>query len=98
LIIQAKDCPLLTKYTLNKNHVKVVQRHVWQEYLEETEEIRHTLGYHDIYDKRKETIERVFTDSKESHGLRYTRLRGLKKNQHQVLIIFASHNLKKMAN
>ena len=93
-----EHCPLLTKCTLSKNHIKVVQRHVWEEYLEEAEDIRHTVGYHDIYDKRKETIERVFADSKESHGLRYTRLRGLKKNQHQVLIIFASHNLKKMAN
>ncbi len=93
-----ENCPLLTKCTLSKNRVKVVQRHVWEEYLEEAEDIRHTIGYRDIYDKRKETIERVFADSKESHGLRYTRLRGLKKNQHQVLIIFASHNLKKMAN
>ncbi|MPN17298.1 IS1182 family transposase ISBcl1 [bioreactor metagenome] len=93
-----ENCPLLTKCTLSRNQVKVVQRHVWEEYLEEAEEIRHTIGYRDIYDKRKETIERVFADSKESHGLRYTRLRGLKKNQHQVLIIFASHNLKKMAN
>ncbi|MDD6639473.1 MAG: transposase, partial [Erysipelotrichaceae bacterium] len=45
---------------------------------------------------RKETIERVFADAKENHGLRYTRLRGLKKNQHQALMIFASHNLKKI--
>ena len=93
-----ENCPLLAKCTLSKNHVKVVQRHVWERYLEEAEDIRHNIGYHDIYDKRKETIERVFADSKEGHGLRYTRLRGLKKNQHQVLIIFAAYNLKKMAN
>lgn len=29
--------------------------------------------------KRKETIERVFTDAKEKHGMRYTKYRGLEK-------------------
>ncbi|KZR56875.1 hypothetical protein A3781_06365 [Bacillus badius] len=29
--------------------------------------------------KRKETIERVFADAKEKHGMRWTTLRGLKK-------------------
>jgi len=49
------------------------------------------------YPKRKETIERVFGDCKEHHGLRYTKLRGLKKNEQQASLIFSCHNLKKMA-
>ena len=47
---------------------------------------------------RKETIERIFGDCKEQHGLRYTRVRGLLKNQQNATLIFACHNLKKMAN
>ena len=39
----------------------------------------------------------IFGDCKEQHGLRFTRLRGLEKNSNQVLLIFACHNLKKMA-
>ena len=61
------------------------------------DEIRHTLEWKEIYPKRKESIERVFGDCKEHHNLRYTRLRGLQKNQHQALMIFACHNLKRMA-
>lgn len=92
-----EKCPLRNQCTESKNHVKVVTQHVWNNYMEEVEEIRHTLGSKEIYGKRKETIERVFADCKESHGLRYTRVRGLKKNQQQVLMIFSCHNLKKMA-
>ncbi len=92
-----KDCPLKNRCTQSKNYTKVVTRHIWEPYLEEAEEVRHTLEYRNIYGLRKETIERVFADCKESHGLRYTRVRGLNKNQHQALIIFASHNLKRMA-
>ena len=47
---------------------------------------------------RKETIERTFGDCKEQHGLRFTRVRGLLKNEQNAAMIFACHNLKKMAN
>ena len=50
-----------------------------------------------IYPLRKETIERVYADCKEKHGLRFTRIRGLKKNQQESLIIFGCHNLGKLA-
>lgn len=93
-----KDCPFLKKCTQSKNHQKVVTRHVWEEYREEVmDEIRHTPEWNKLYPLRKESIERVFGDCKEHHNLRYTRLRGLEKNQHQALMIFACHNLKRMA-
>lgn len=93
-----KNCPFREKCTQSKNHQKVVTRHVWEEYREEVmDEIRHTPKWKEIYPLRKESIERVFGDCKEQHNLRYTRLRGLKKNQHQALMIFACHNLKRMA-
>ncbi len=92
-----EKCPLIDQCTASKNHTKVVTQHVWSNYMEEVEEIRHTIGSKEIYNKRKETIERIFADCKESHCLRFTRLRGLNKNQHQVLNIFSCHNLKKMA-
>lgn len=77
---------------------QAITRHVWEEYREEViDEIRHTPEWKELYPKRKESIERVFGDCKEHHNLRYTRLRGLQKNQHQALMIFACHNLKRMA-
>lgn len=61
------------------------------------DEIRYTPEWKDIYPLRKETIERVYADCKEKHGLRFTRIRGLKKNQQESLIIFGCHNLGKLA-
>ena len=92
-----RNCPFRKRCTQSASHQKVITRHVWEEYKESAEEIRGQLGFRDIYGQRKETIERVFADCKEKHGLRYTRLRGLKKNHHQALIIFACHNLEKLA-
>ena len=94
---KCKDCPLREKCTNSKNHTKVINRHLWEEYREAVEETRHTDKWKEIYPKRKETIERVFADWKEKFGMRFTRVRGLKKNQHQALISFACHNLKRMA-
>jgi len=40
--------------------------------MEMTEDIRHTLGNKEIYELRKETIERILGTVKEQHGFRYT--------------------------
>ncbi|MDF9867217.1 hypothetical protein OKW22_000786, partial [Bacilli bacterium PM5-3] len=81
-----------------KTKEKVITRHVWTEYVEEVEHIRHTNKWKEIYPLRKQTIERAYAECKENNGLRYTRLKGIKKNQNQSWLIFACHNLKKMAN
>lgn len=91
------NCPFLGQCTCSRNHQKTVTRHLWESYKEEATELRYTPEWKEIYPKRKETIERVFADNKEMHNLRYTRLRGLMKNEHQVSLIFAFHNLKRMA-
>lgn len=93
---ECEGCPFLSKCTKSKKHEKVIMRHIWEKDKEEAEHIRHTDKWKKIYPKRKETIERVFADAKENHGMRFTRLKGLQKNQHESLIIFSCHNLKKM--
>lgn len=92
-----EGCPFLSQCTKSKNQEKVITRHVWESYKEEANHIRHTDEWKKIYPQRKETIERVFADAKENHGMRFTRLRGLERNQHESLIIFSCHNLKKLA-
>ena len=67
---KCKDCPYQNQCTGSKDHVKMVSRHVWEGYMEKVEEIRHQTGMKEIYQKRKETIERVFADGKEKHGMR----------------------------
>ena len=61
---QYGSCPYLSQCTESRNHVKVVTRHVWETYMEQCEEIRHTRGRKKIYDRRKETIERIFGTAK----------------------------------
>lgn len=91
-----EGCPFLEQCTQSKNHEKVIARHIWEKDKEEAHHIRHTDEWKEIYPQRKETIERVFAEAKENHGMRFTRLKGLEKNQHESLIIFSCHNLKKM--
>lgn len=95
---KCEKCPRLNKCTLSKNHTKIVTRHVWEEYMEQVEEIRHTVGSKEIYSLRSQTIERVFADAKEKHGMRYTQYRGLAKVKMELTLLFACMNLKKLAN
>lgn len=76
--------------------VKVVTRHVWQDYLEEAEELRYLTGVKEIYSKRKETIERVFGLSKEVFGFRYTMLKGKRSMEITAALTYAAHNLRKL--
>ena len=92
-----KDCPYKDKCTGSRDSVKVITRHVWEGYMEQVEEIRHTLGMKEIYKRRKETIERVFADAKEKHGMRYTQYRGLARVRMEITLLFACMNLKKLA-
>lgn len=90
-------CPHLSQCTESRNHVKVILRHVWQPYLDYCEELRNTKGVKDLYDLRKQTIERNFGTAKEHHGMRYTQQRGKEKMSMKVGLTFACMNMKKLA-
>lgn len=94
---KCKKCSFLNECTNSKNTQKVVTRHIWQEYLEEADHLRHNTYIKKVYSRRKETIERIFADAKERHAMRYTRLKSLAKVTAEVTLIFACMNLKKMA-
>ena len=72
-------------------------RHVWVKYIEKAEDIRHVRGNKAIYQKRKETIERIFGTAKENHGFRYTQMYGKARMKMKVALTFACMNLKKLA-
>ena len=76
---------------------KVVTRHLWADYIDKCEDIRHTDKYIELYRLRKEKIERVFADAKEKHAMRYTPYRGLSQVTKWVRLKFAYMNLKKLA-
>lgn len=65
--------------------------------MDEMEHLRLTDVNKAIYKKRKETIERIFADAKEKHGMRWTKYRGLEKVATHTMLVFAAMNLKKLA-
>ena len=92
-----RECPHKQMCGANEKGQKVLQTHIWQEYLELVEQIRKTERGKEIYARRKETIERVFGDAKEKHAMRYTHHRGLARVTQWVTLKFAAMNLKKLA-
>lgn len=94
---QCAQCPLLQECTRSKNHQKVVTRHVWEEHKEQVRLNRLSKSGKMLYKFRKEKVERSFADSKQLHGLRYCRLRGIQNASEQVLLTAACQNMKKIA-
>ena len=92
-----RQCPFLKQCTESKDCTKRISRHIWAHDLEEADHLRHTETNRHIYEQRKETIERVFADLKEKHGMRWTTLRGIRKVTMQAMLTFAAMNLKKLA-
>ena len=89
------ECQCLSKCTESKDHVKLITRHVWEEYMEVVEDIRHTIGNRQIYQLRKETIERIFGTAKEQHGFRYTQYVGKARMEMKAGLYLCMHEFEK---
>lgn len=94
---KCRNCPLQPRCTKSANFTKVVTRHIWQDHKDNVNSHRYTDQGKKIYQKRKETVERSFADSKQLHGHRYARLRGMGKAFEQCLLCAAVQNMKKIA-
>ena len=92
------NCPTRQSCTQNAKFIKTVTQHIWFDYIELAEDYRHTPEIKAIYERRKETIERVFADAKEKHAMRYAPYRGLAQVTKWVRFKFAAMNLKKFAD
>ena len=60
------------------------------------DDARYTPINQKMYKAQKETIERVFADAKEKHGLRYTRYTGLAQVTDWGTLTFCCHESKKV--
>lgn len=92
-----KDCSHKEKCLSDKSDRRTILRHVWEDHKDDVARFTKTDKGKSIYKRRKETVERSFADSKELHGLRYCRLRGLEKVSEQCLLTAAVQNMKKIA-
>lgn len=91
------NCRLKEQCLLSNNKTRTIRRHVWEEFKESVTRFLRSDKGDFIYKRRKETIERSFADSKELHGLRYARMRGISKVAEQCLLTAACQNMKKIA-
>lgn len=91
------NCPSRNRCTASKACCKTVEKHIWAEYLELAEDVRHSKIGKWVYSLRSRTIERVFADAKEKHGMRYTQHRGLSAVTNWVKLKYTAMNLKKLA-
>lgn len=94
---QCAQCPMRGQCTQSAAGVKVITRHVWEDFKEVVAAHRLTDEGKALYKRRKETVERSFADAKELHGHRYARFRGLAKVRAQCLLAGACQNMKKIA-
>ena len=78
----------------NTDKTKVIRRHIHEEWNEKFKENRLSKEGKELYQKRKEHVERSFADSKQNHGYRYAMYKGVKKNQHYTWLICAAQNMK----
>jgi transcription elongation factor Elf1 len=91
------NCPSRARCTASKNCQKTVAIHIWKDYIEQAEDVRHSPIGKETYEKRGKTIERVFADGKEKYAMRYTPYRGLSHVSNWVKLKYAAMNLKKLA-
>lgn len=82
---------------ISKDQTRIIRRHIKEHYADEVRSFMKTEKGKNLYQRRKETIERSFADMKELMGLRYAHYRGLHSVKAQVLITGAAYNVKKLA-
>jgi hypothetical protein len=90
-------CPLLQDCTSSKSKQREITHHIWEQYKDIARANKRTQTGKDLYRARCYTIERSFADSKELHGFRYARMRGVKSVQEQAYLTAACQNMKKIA-
>lgn len=82
---------------LSDDKTRIIRRHVKEHYADDVRAFLKTQKGKDLYQRRKETIERAFADMKENMGLRYAHYRGCHCVKAQVLITGVAYNVKKLA-
>lgn len=84
------------KYTsLDKS--KVILRHIHEDWNEIFMKNKLSEEGKELYQRRKEHVERSFADSKQNHGYRYAMYKGVEKNQNYTWLICAAQNMKNIA-
>ena len=81
----------------NIDKTKSQRRHIHEEWNELFKKNRLSKEGQELYQKRKEHVERSFADSKQNHGYRYAMYKGVQKNQNYTWLICAAQNMKNIS-
>ena len=81
----------------NIDKTKIQRRHIHEEWNDIFRENRLSGEGKELYQKRKEHVERSFADSKQNHGYRYAMYKGIQKNQNYTWLICAAQNMKNIS-
>lgn len=81
----------------NIDKTKVIRRHIHEDWNDLFRENRLSKEGKELYQKRKEHVERSFADSKQNHGYRYAMYKGVQKNQNYTWLICAAQNMKNIS-
>lgn len=93
-----RNCPKRAECFGASTTRRMVTRHVWQDELDTiTHFTKKTAIGRRIYEWRKETIERSFTEAKVNHGLRFARMCGIQNMREQSFLTAAVQNMKRLA-
>lgn len=91
-----RDCPRRAECFGASSNRRMVERHVWQDALDDIIWFTKTDNGRRLYNWRKETIERSFAEAKENHGLRYARMLGIRNMREQCFLTAAVQNMKRL--
>ena len=75
----------------------MITRHVWEKYIEKAEDIRHVRGNKAIYQKRKETIERIFGTAKRTPWISIYTIHRKSTDGNESRAYFCMYESKKLA-
>ena len=91
-----KACPRRAECFGKSMTRRMVERHVWQDALDDVIAFTKTQNGRRIYNWRKQTIERSFAEAKVNHGLRYARMLGIQNMREQCFLTVAVQNIKRL--
>ena len=91
-----KQCPRRHECFGESMTRRMVERHVWQDYLDAADAFAKTPMGKQIYRWRKQTIECSFAEAKENHGFRFARMLGIRNMYEQAYLTAAVQNIKRI--
>lgn len=90
------NCPRRAECLGEKATRRQVQRHIWQDDLDQADAFTKSPKGRRLYQLRKETIERSFAEAKDNQGLRTARMLGRANMREQSFLSAAVQNMKRI--